>query len=160
MAIEGAQNNQSKSAQISLFKDPKSDKQNEINQLSSQLSAEQDKLNSKISVMSAELDKKIAAIEDMAAATKGAGFFTDKGKLEKPFKDRKPKKPTINQINNCLRMVLTSSKQNDKRIDALTKDIADIDAKLSQLASNASSAPIIDPKVIEDLERRRVTSNH
>ena len=153
LTAEGAQNNQSKSAQISLFKSQKSDKRNEIDQLSSQLSAEQDKLNLKLSKMSAELDKKIAAIDkDMAVAIKGAGFLTNKAKLEKPFKDRKASAKD-DHSSNKRRLTIGFDQlkdKNDKRIDALTKNIADIDAKLSQLASNASSAPIIDPKVIED----------
>ena len=154
LAAQGAQNNQGKSAQINQLKSQKSDNRNEIDQLSSQLSAEQDKLNSKISGMSAELDKKIAAIDkNMAAATKGAGLFTNKAKLEKPFKDRKDRAIADHQSNK--RLFTNGFEQlkskNDKRIDALTKDIADIDAQLSQLASETSKAPILDPKVIERL---------
>ena len=152
LTAEGAQNNQSKSAQINLFKSQKSDKRNEIDQLSAQLSAEQDKLNAKISGMSAELDKKIAAIDkDMAAATKGK--FFGKAAAEKPFKDRKASAKADHSSN---KRRLTSGfdqlkDKNDKRIDALTKDIADIDAQLSQLASETSTAPILDTKVIERL---------
>jgi len=154
LAAEGAQNSQGKSAQINQLKSQKSDKRNEIDQLSSQLSAEQDKLNSKISGMSAELDKKIAAIDkNMAAATKSAGLFTNKAKLEKPFKDRKDRAIADHQSNK--RLFTNGFEQlkskNDKRINALTKDIADIDAQLSQLASEASTAPILDPQVIERL---------
>ncbi|MDC1000978.1 hypothetical protein OAS89_00660 [Alphaproteobacteria bacterium] len=154
LAAQGAQNNQGKSAQINQLKSQKSDKRNEIDQLNSQSSAEQDKLNSKISGMSAELDKKIAAIDkNMAAATKGATIFTNKAKLEKPFKDRKDRAIADHQSN---KRRLTSGfdqlkDKNDKRIDALTKDIADIDAQLSQLASETSTAPILDPTVIERL---------
>ena len=41
--------------------------------------------------------------------------------------------------------------KNDERFNALTADIRKIDAQLSQLASETSTAPILDPKVIERL---------
>jgi len=154
LTAEGAQNNQSKSAQINLFKSQKSDKRNEIDQLSSQLSAEQDKLNAKISGMSAELDKKIAAIDTaMNSAVKQKSWSTTAASVKKPFEERKASAKADHSSN---KRRLTSGfdqlkDKNDKRIDALTKDIADIDAQLSQLASETSTAPILDPKVIERL---------
>ena len=152
LAAEGAQNSQSKSAQINQLKSQKQDKQKEIAQITSQTSAEEAKLNSKITEMSAELDKKIATIDrNMASASKGKLF--GKATVEKPFKDRKDRAIADHQSNK--RRLTNGFDQlkgkNDKRFDDLTKDIAKIDIQLSQLASETSAAPILDPKIIERL---------
>ena len=83
---EGAQNEQSKNAQIDQLKSQKQDKQKEIDQIRTQTSAEEGKLNSKISELNVNLDKKVEEIDrDMAAAVQGAGLFTNKAKIERPF---------------------------------------------------------------------------